>query len=226
LKLAFPAAANPGQRRATGASRSSSWRSASVSAHRASIVFVVENTQAIVSGPLGSVRAASRSSPQMSTTGSPSRNAATEAKRSSQVPWTSANALSRAPARTAAERGGEVHTRVYFLDRAGEAILARVSELSVGVGEVEAAAARLASISGGLDDVTSRLGGRAGAGAGTSAEAAVAGLVGRLAGTLPEFGVATERLRAAVAGAGAAYAHTDEGIAAASSGGGGASAKT
>jgi hypothetical protein len=81
---------------------------------------------------------------------------------------------------------------------------------------VAAAAARLGSIGGDLDDVTSRLGGRAGAGAGTSAQAAVAGLVGRLAAALPEFGSATERLRGAVAGAGAGYSHTDEGIAAAS----------
>jgi hypothetical protein len=131
----------------------------------------------------------------MSTTGSPSRNAATEAKRSSQVPWTSVNASIEG---TGDRRAGELHTRVYFQARADEGILARVSELSVGVGEVEAAAARLASISGGLDDVTSRLGGRAGAGADTSAAAAVAGLVGRLAGSLPEFGLATERLRASL----------------------------
>jgi hypothetical protein len=105
---------------------------------------------------------------------------------------------------------------VYFRDHADQAILTSVSEFSVGVDDMAAAAARLAPMSGDLDDVTSRLGGRAGAGANTSAEAAVAGLVGRLAAALPEFGSATERLRGAVAGAGAAYSHTDQGIAAAS----------
>jgi hypothetical protein len=93
-----------------------------------------------------------------------------------------------------------------------------MSEFTVEVDEVAAAAARLATICGDLEGVCSGLGGRAGAGAETSAGTAVSGFVTHLVGKLPEFGVSTERLRAAVAAGGGTYARADADIAAASDG--------
>ena len=74
----LPAAANSGQYRATGAARSSSPRSARISAHSAVIVLVTDQTLAIVSRCQGIVRSASANPPQTSTTGSPSTKTATE----------------------------------------------------------------------------------------------------------------------------------------------------
>lgn len=77
--FSLPAAANAGQYVATGACRSSSPRSASISTHRAVIVLVVDHTGVSVSRSHGVVRSASVYPPQRSTTGSPSTYTATEA---------------------------------------------------------------------------------------------------------------------------------------------------
>jgi hypothetical protein len=95
-----------------------------------------------------------------------------------------------------------------------------MSEFTVGVNEVEAAAALLASICGDLEGACSGLGAHSSAGSGTSAEAAVSGFITHLVGTLPGFGASTDRLRAAVAASGAAYSRTDADVAAAAGGGG------
>src|SRR5206468_733959 len=75
----FPAWANSGQYRATGASRSSRPRSTSMWAQSAVIAFVVEKTLTIVSAVHRRVRPASAQPPQRSTTGSPSTVAANDA---------------------------------------------------------------------------------------------------------------------------------------------------
>ena len=104
---ALPFAANSGQYFATLPWRSSSPRSASIRAHSAVIVFVVDQTLTMVSRSQGFVFASSAWPPQMSTTTSPSSTTATDAptsspwsklpanvcltlsKRGSHVPWTS-----------------------------------------------------------------------------------------------------------------------------------------
>ena len=95
-----------------------------------------------------------------------------------------------------------------------------MSEFTVGVGEIAAAAARLGSISADVQDAGSRMIGHASAGAGTSGEAAVTAFVTGFARALPQFGLSVERLHGAVSAGGQAYAHTEEGIAAASQRGG------
>ena len=84
---ALPSAANSGQYVATGAYRSSSPRSASISIARAATVFVVDQTLMIVSSSHGSDSPASRFAvpPHRSTTISPSIVTATDAP-SSKMP--------------------------------------------------------------------------------------------------------------------------------------------
>ncbi len=84
---------------ATGASRSSSPRSARISAQSAVIVLVVDQTLMIVSRSHGVVRASSVNPPQMSTTSSPSRTTATDAPTSS--PWSKFARTPSRPCRTA-----------------------------------------------------------------------------------------------------------------------------
>ena len=110
--------ANSGQYAATGASRSSCPRSASISAASAVIVLVVDQTLTMVSAVQGVAPVHRRGPPQRSTTVSPSRSTAmappssswvsswrssssrTRVNRSSQLPCTSATAgLLPAPAR-------------------------------------------------------------------------------------------------------------------------------
>jgi len=75
----LPAAANSGQCRPTGASRSRTPRSARTSAHSASIVLLTDQTLTTVSRCHGTARAASAYPPQRSATGSPSTKTAADA---------------------------------------------------------------------------------------------------------------------------------------------------
>lgn len=86
------------------------------------------------------------------------------------------------------------------------------------------AAARLSAISPAMQDAAGRVGGHAGAAAGTPAEGAIGDLVGRWAAVLPHFALSGETLSAAVASAGTAYTAADASVAngAAIAGGGGA----
>ncbi|HEY5316853.1 MAG TPA: hypothetical protein VIJ20_02660 [Solirubrobacteraceae bacterium] len=84
-----------------------------------------------------------------------------------------------------------------------------MSEFSVAPEDVIAAAGRLSAISAGVEELGGYVRGCAGAAAGTPAEGAVEGMLGRFSAALPHFGLAGEHLSGAVASAGAGYLRTD-----------------
>jgi hypothetical protein len=88
-----------------------------------------------------------------------------------------------------------------------------MSEFLVAPEDVIAAAGRLGAISGGVDDLCGHLRGCAGAAAHTPAEGAFDAMLAHFSSVLPHFGMAGERLSQAVAGAGAGYVSTDDGVA-------------
>lgn len=77
------------------------------------------------------------------------------------------------------------------------------------------AATRLSSISGGVRDVHNRLGAHSDAAAGTPAEGAVSGLLGRWNSVLPQFAASAESLTLAVGASAQAYRTADADVAAA-----------
>jgi hypothetical protein len=94
-----------------------------------------------------------------------------------------------------------------------------MSEFSVAPEHLIAAAGRLSAISGDVEDSCLGLRGCSGAAAGTPAEGAFEGLLGHFSAVLPHFGLAGERLGAAVTGAGSGYARSDDEVAGACQGG-------
>jgi hypothetical protein len=96
---------------------------------------------------------------------------------------------------------------------------AAVSEFLVTPEDVIAAAGTLSTIGPGVEDLFGYVRGCAGAAAGTPADAALEGMLGRLSAALPHFALAGDHLSAAVAGAGAGYVRTDGDVADACGGG-------
>jgi hypothetical protein len=82
-------------------------------------------------------------------------------------------------------------------------------------------AGRLGAISGGVDELHSRLSPHAAAGTGTPADGAIAALAGHWAQVLPVFSLAGDHLSRAVGGAASAYRGSDTAIGDACGGGGG-----
>ena len=94
-----------------------------------------------------------------------------------------------------------------------------MSEFLVTPEDVIAASGRLSVIGGGVEELCGHLQSCAGAAAGTPAEAAFEGMLGRFSAVLPHFGLAGEHLGLAVAGAGAEYSRSDLEVAEACDGG-------
>ncbi len=84
-----------------------------------------------------------------------------------------------------------------------------MSEFRVSPDQVAAHAARLGGLASQVEEARGRIAAGAGAGAGTAAAGAVEGLAAHLSSTLPGFGAASERLRAALASASEGYSHAD-----------------
>jgi hypothetical protein len=93
-----------------------------------------------------------------------------------------------------------------------------MSEFSVVTSEVEGMSARLGGISRDAEELQRQAGLHASAAAQTPADGALSGLMGQWAAVLPRFGLAGERLQAAMRGAAAAYHDADTAVADAAGG--------
>ena len=108
-----------------------------------------------------------------------------------------------------------IDTLGQFQNPGRAAIFRSVSSFQVVPVDVTDAATRLSSISGAVRDVHGRLGACSGAAAGTPAEGAVSGLLGRWRSVLPDFAGSAESLTLAVGAAAQDYGTTDADVAAA-----------
>lgn len=93
-----------------------------------------------------------------------------------------------------------------------------MSEFSVVTGEIEGMSARLGVISADAAELCGQVGQHAAAAAQTPAAGALNDLMGRWAAALPRYGIAGDRLQAAMRGAAAAYTTADTAVADAAGG--------
>jgi hypothetical protein len=87
-----------------------------------------------------------------------------------------------------------------------------MSEFSVIAGAIEEMAGRMDGIAPGAGEFHGQIGGHAAAAADTPAHGAVSGLMEHWAAVLPHFGLAGDRLSAAMRGAARAYQESDAAV--------------